>query len=650
MCRAGAILLLVLCWAGPLAATTYYVATDGDDEDAGTIGEPWATIAYAMSTSSGVTPGDTVYVRAGTYNESVELQLDGTSGNRITLRNYQEESVIVTGWKALTSWTQCAVDEAGLTVGGTTNPKATRIYKHTVAEADIGTIEAVWMIEDVNVLRIAYEPNQPTAASYYEDLGSYRGVADEGGNLGQKAFMVDSTNFTQGDDYWNGARFMHFWMGQSVLNYGWGYGYSTSVSDFVAADDKLIFGTPALTQNFYSTGDKYALLNHPHIIDGRGEFYHTTTPVSGNYTLYLWPWDTDNLSNGKIKISKYEQGIKCASGKGDYHTIQGVTFDGYSAIYERAIVHLNYTTNSEAVDCNVYNCASQACAFRITAGTKNTFERCDVNTLARHRGMWASDGAQDVNFIDCNITRTQKTSMYMTGAQDSIITGCTISGPPGVHGNSLSLYTGCDEILVAYNQIINGTFALTLNASSNITVISNVLDGTEDKIFAQWSACTGDLMFCNNVVYGAPANKDGFHASGDNWSNMYVYNNTVCGDGWAGNPNVWTSLNWNEDEDWFDPGGQREDSYLYDGQSGRPGIADLWTDAANDDFTLCEDSLLINKGIDVSSYYPTTEFPDFDFTKDLAGNPRVNGGVIDIGPYEFQEVGATAYLLLRSAP
>ena len=644
--RTLATLLLLACLAGPLGATTYYVATDGDNEDAGDINNPWETIAYAMSTSSGVEAGDTVYVRAGSYNESVQLQLDGSSGSRITLAVYPTESVTVTGWKALTVWFQCASDEAGLTVGGVTNPKATRIYKHSVAEADIGNIEAVWMIEDVNVLRIAYEPNQPTAASYYEDLGSYTAVADEGGNLGQKAYLVDSANFTQADDYWNGARFMHFWMGQSVLNYGWGYGYSTSVSDFVAADDKLIFGTPALSQNFYSTGDRYALLNHPHIIDGRGEFYHTTTPDEGNYTVYLWPWDTDNLSNGKIKISKYEQGIKCATEKGDYHTVQGFTFDGYSAVYERAIVHLNYTTGSEAVDCNVYNCASQACAFRITAGSDNTFERCDVNTLARHRGMWASDGAQDVNFIDCNITRTQKTSMYMTGAQDSIITGCTISGPPGVHGNSLSLYTNCDEILVAYNRIVNSTFALTLNASANITVLSNIFDGTEDKIIAQWSACTGDLVFCNNLVYGAPVNKDGFHVSASNWSNMYVYNNTFCGDGHGGNPNVWTSLNWDEDEEDFEPEGSREDSYLYDGNSGRDGPTDLWTDPASDDFTLKTDSPLINKGIDVSSYYPTAEFPDFDFTKDLAGNPRVSGGAIDIGPYEYQEGGSTQYLFI----
>ena len=142
--RTLATLLLLACLAGPLGATTYYVATDGDNEDAGDINNPWETIAYAMSTSSGVEAGDTVYVRAGSYNESVQLQLDGSSGSRITLAVYPTESVTVTGWKALTVWFQCASDEAGLTVGGVTNPKATRIYKHSVAEADIGNIEAVW--------------------------------------------------------------------------------------------------------------------------------------------------------------------------------------------------------------------------------------------------------------------------------------------------------------------------------------------------------------------------------------------------------------------------------------------------------------------------------------------------------------------------
>ena len=47
-------------------ATTYYVATTGNNGNAGTsTGSAWATLTYAMGGSSPVTAGDTVYVNAG---------------------------------------------------------------------------------------------------------------------------------------------------------------------------------------------------------------------------------------------------------------------------------------------------------------------------------------------------------------------------------------------------------------------------------------------------------------------------------------------------------------------------------------------------------------------------------------------------------
>ena len=45
-------------------ATNYYVATTGSDAAAGTIGEPWATFQKAIDTAQ---PGDTVFIRGGTY-------------------------------------------------------------------------------------------------------------------------------------------------------------------------------------------------------------------------------------------------------------------------------------------------------------------------------------------------------------------------------------------------------------------------------------------------------------------------------------------------------------------------------------------------------------------------------------------------------
>lgn len=52
---------LLLC---PLSATNYFVATNGNDSDSGTIDKPFATLSKAQSK---VVAGDTVYIRQGIY-------------------------------------------------------------------------------------------------------------------------------------------------------------------------------------------------------------------------------------------------------------------------------------------------------------------------------------------------------------------------------------------------------------------------------------------------------------------------------------------------------------------------------------------------------------------------------------------------------
>jgi pectate lyase-like protein/uncharacterized protein DUF1565 len=82
--------------AGTLAATTLYVATNGNDGNAGTLAAPLATIQKAVSL---VTAGGTIAVRGGTYPLSTNIQItrSGTSGAPITLTGYQSEKVIVDG-------------------------------------------------------------------------------------------------------------------------------------------------------------------------------------------------------------------------------------------------------------------------------------------------------------------------------------------------------------------------------------------------------------------------------------------------------------------------------------------------------------------------------------------------------------------------
>ena len=72
----------------------YYVAKYGDDNNQGTLASPWCTIQKAANSAA---PGDTVYVRAGTYNEKLSITGSGSEGNIITYSAYPDETVTIDG-------------------------------------------------------------------------------------------------------------------------------------------------------------------------------------------------------------------------------------------------------------------------------------------------------------------------------------------------------------------------------------------------------------------------------------------------------------------------------------------------------------------------------------------------------------------------
>jgi hypothetical protein len=93
----GAIFLagvLGLC-AQVAYCSTYYVSRSGNDTNSGRISSPWRTIQHAANS---VKASDTVYVRAGVYNEIVSIPSSGSaSGGYITFSSYPGELAIIDG-------------------------------------------------------------------------------------------------------------------------------------------------------------------------------------------------------------------------------------------------------------------------------------------------------------------------------------------------------------------------------------------------------------------------------------------------------------------------------------------------------------------------------------------------------------------------
>lgn len=89
------LLFCVLCCAAQ--GRTIFVATDGDDNAAGAIDSPWASIHKAVDEAQ---PGDIIYMRGGTYmlTRRIKIPAKATSAAaRICLFAYNDEPVIIDG-------------------------------------------------------------------------------------------------------------------------------------------------------------------------------------------------------------------------------------------------------------------------------------------------------------------------------------------------------------------------------------------------------------------------------------------------------------------------------------------------------------------------------------------------------------------------
>jgi len=84
--------LLIVSSTATSWATNYYVATTGNDANAGTLQAPFRSVQKSLNT---VKAGDTCWISAGTYNEALILKTSGTNAAPITIKNYNGGTVTI---------------------------------------------------------------------------------------------------------------------------------------------------------------------------------------------------------------------------------------------------------------------------------------------------------------------------------------------------------------------------------------------------------------------------------------------------------------------------------------------------------------------------------------------------------------------------
>ena len=335
-------LIVLVSFGAMCPAAEYYVSTTGNNATGnGSIDNPWQTITKGQSMLS---PGDTLFVREGTYRESVTITSQGSVDNPITIKAYPNETPILDGRAVVAGWTQCSANEPGLTVAGKTNIHAANIYKTDIDTSNFVGGGLWWMIYENDVHSyLCRWPEQ--SEGYGLDPTEFQDVPTE--SVGTSASLKDNTYLnpnttdtvwypyihdltaTQLQSYWNDT-YVQFWF-KSGANATGSYlinGYSNNEI------------TTSTLRRALLTDDTYCMYRHPHLVNGPGKFYFTLNQVNGYQTFYLWPNNPDNLQN-KITVPSLSKGFY-ASNK-DYVVIDGFRVVGFQ---EMGIHFINATSAS----------------------------------------------------------------------------------------------------------------------------------------------------------------------------------------------------------------------------------------------------------------------------------------------------------------
>jgi len=583
------------------------------DHSAGLDHGPFATIDYAVDFWR-VGAGKTVYVRGGTYPETVTFSQGGSAGSPLTLARYQSETPILEGSYAIpkSAWTACA--DAGDALG---NANWANMYYCTLPA---GPNTSSNLYQGSDTLNLAQDCEPANRWNYYDQT-----------NWHQRATGVTRTTITDANlPTYGGADLVGGYVGVRTTSNHVGMG---QITNWDSGTNTITFADIGADPEQSGTKYIYVIYNSPadYQFDDAGEYV-----IGEDRYCVVWPWDATDLTtaaDGTVTVSV--RGWQMYLSSYDYIVVDGLTFRrGYAvAIYD------NYADHCTIKNCTITECCNlngPATNHVYMLGEATTFEG---NTMSYGRGEMrglvcsGDDSVWSGNTID----HYSGAAMFASGSDRCQIIDNTITNGTGPHTNAIAIQACADKVLIARNKIVD-TPRLTVSVSENVIICHNVFD------YATWDAywlsdnggCTGYLRCFNNTMLG-PGTYYWVKNLASGWTTSVFTNNVI--DSSNASPGTHTYNVFTSDNHWT----------LGTGESVNYSEASLIVNWAGEDYTPVESGDLHDTGTDVSSLFDTTRWPSFNFNLDLNGNLRT--GTWDIGAIE-RGAGAppTYYLLIRSGP
>ncbi len=605
---------VVLCFLVVLVranAATYYVSIDGSDIGSGSYEQPFKTIQKGQSI---LVPGDTLKIRKGTYYEGITLSVGGTKDSPITIMAYDGEEVVMNGSVLVSvqsgeTWALCQGDDPYLKdIDGVINQNYNQIYrikvKKNILPSDLFTMS---LYEDDKQVRNAIWPNQ---SSYIgTDLSEYNSIPEQSNGLIDR--LVDSSRLGQKtQDYWAGSKLsIHLYSTGSYL-------YSKMIAK--SSEGEIVFDS-GLDGVITSSKDRYAIINHPMLLDKPGEFYFKIDPIDSDYCwIYLWPENPENLDS-RIRLTLFDYGLWIGTAypnsRRDYIRIEGIKFINYRS---SAVKFGGHPARGEYVTGGVIkNCFASAVdtAFVAEYAKNCIIEGCKSDKTVT--GLLGRYG-EDIRFINCENTNHTGTGVRLLELTKSRVVGTKLHFPLGPHANGMSVYQNCSKILLAYNTAYDTS--ITMNHTNDIIFYGNIVSSV-DKWTGTYSR--GYQVFINNVITdGCLLPEPLLTQERQDWPQRYVINNYFnqiargfrmgkavpysYGDvqyswyagGLARDHNMYANLGYPLNTDLFSMDATEIDGRIYASQ-----IDLLFKSPNSNDFSIQENSPLIGKGRNLTKFF-----------------------------------------------
>jgi hypothetical protein len=502
--------------------TTYYVApssSGGSDSNAGTLAAPFETLQYAVNRLT--TAGDILFIREGTYRETITIDEDGTSGNMITIENYNNEVVTIDGTVDVTgTWSSYG------SVSGA--------YQLSSYSADITQL----FVDDEPMVNARW----PNAQFFDDSIFSHSTWAqgDEGDdsnpNSVEGSLQIDEDVFDPGSLDLNNSI--------GILNIGSFKTETVQITGHTqngAADDVITYGYTGGTDADYSTTYKdkhhyYFFEGKLDFLDTNNEWFHDKT----NNILYLFPDDGLNPSTSGRTIKAKTTDYRVTFSGANYITFKGINFfattidiqnSDYLSIEEcnfyfpsasKRMLGLSNglgSSNVTSLNNNSDNNTIKKCLFENSEGEALVIKG-DSNTIENNYFHHIDWSASDLNGL--------MVSIYCTGASNTF-TKNTIH----TTGASATVLPGTASTF-SYNKVTNtgllqsdgAVFQGTKNYVEGSNVHHNFIYDTEKYAF-RYDAPGGDAAVAGSygrMHHNVADNTNGLMIKGNN---QIIAHNTV---------------------------------------------------------------------------------------------------------------------------